>query len=301
MKIAIIGSGTVGQATGIGFLHYHNDVTFCDVDEEVLLELKAKGYNTESISKAVIDSDVIFVCVPTPTVNGMMNDKYINSAITDIALSLRKDSGYKVIAIRSTVVPFFTRNKVIPLLEECSKLTVGKDFGVCHNPEFLRKASALEDFLNPWRIVIGEYDKRSGDILSKLYSVFGKPIFRTTLETSEMIKYVANAFLATKISFFNEVFMICKELNIDHKLVSKVVSLDPRIGEYGIHGGRPFKGGCLPKDLEAFIHFVKERGINPIILNATLQVNREMERAEFEEGFTYSSCKKGISPYTGAY
>jgi UDPglucose 6-dehydrogenase len=144
------------------------------------------------------------------------------------------------------------------------------------NPEFLREEHALQDFLNPSRIVVGELDKQSGDTLEKLYSSFKAPIFRTDLDSAEMIKYTANCFLAAKISFFNEVHMICRKLGLDSTFISKVASLDPRIGDYGIYGGRPFSGKCLPKDLEALIHFARTKKINPRLLEAVLEINKEV-------------------------
>jgi nucleotide sugar dehydrogenase len=168
-----------------------------------------------------------------------------------------------------------------------SGLIPSKEFGVCVNPEFIRKASALSDFLNPSRILIGEFDKRSGDVLEKLYSPFKASIVRTDLDTAEMIKYVTNTFLSTKISFFNEFFIICKKLGLDPHFVAEAAALDPRIGKYGIHGGRPFEGSCLPKDLEALIDFCKERELNPKLLDAVLYINNKMARMRTSKGESY--------------
>lgn len=278
-RISIIGSGVVGKATGVGFLRHGNDIIFHDIVKKKLVKLRKHGYKvTEDVSEAVVDSSVSFICVQTPTLNGRMQFSYVKKAITGIAKALRKKGGYHVIAIRSTVLPSTTRVKVISLLKKYSRLEPGEDYGVCVNPEFLRKATALDDFLNPWRILIGEFDKRSGDTLEKLYSSFEAPIIRTDLDTAEMIKYIANAFLATKVSFFNEMFTICKQFGLDPHSVAEVVALDPRIGKYGTCGGRPFEGGCLPKDLEAFISFVKDKTHNPKLLDSVLHINKEIER-----------------------
>lgn len=277
MKISIIGSGVVGKVTGVGFHRHGNDVLFCDADEEKLVMIRKQGYAVaENISEAVINSTVSFVCVQTPTVDGRMNFSYVERAATDIAKALREKGEYHVVVMRSTILPSYTRTKVVPILERYSMLKVGKDIGVCVNPEFLREASALDDFLNSRRIVIGEFDRRSGDVLEELYSSFKAPKIRVDLDTAEMIKYAANAFLSTKISFFNEIYMICESLGLNARVVAEAVALDPRIGTYGIYGGRPFGGNCLPKDLEAFTNFVKGGNINPKLLEAVIEINKEI-------------------------
>lgn len=278
-KISIIGSGVVGKATGVGFHMHGNDVIFHDVDKKKLNDLSMKGYEvTNDIPKSVCDSMISFICVQTPTANEQMDFSYVKKAVVDIAKALREKGSYHVVVVRSTVLPFTTETKIVPLLEQHSQLRGGEDFGVCTNPEFLRKTSASKDFLNPSRIVIGELDKRSGDLLEKLYSPFKAPIFRTGLATAEMIKYVANLFLATKISFFNEIYLICRELGLDPHFINKGVSLDPRIGDYGTCGGKPFEGGCLPKDLKAFINFIESRKMNPKLLSAVSHINKEMSK-----------------------
>jgi nucleotide sugar dehydrogenase len=274
MRMLIVGSGVTGQATGQGFSIYGHDVVFHDIDANRLATLRKDGFNvTQSLPQAVQKSDIIFVCVPTPTANGSMDFSFIQNAIIGIGEALNQPTHYHIAVIRSTILPSATRLKVIPLLEEHSRSKVGEDFGVCMNPEFLRDESALQDFLNPNRIVIGEFDKQSGDFLEKAYSSIKAPIIRTDLDSAEMIKYASNLFLATKISFFNEIYMICKNLNIDSEVLGKVVSLDPRIGKYGVYGGRPFDGKCLPKDLEAFRSFVKSLDLNPILLDAVSSIN----------------------------
>ena len=279
MKISIVGSGVVGEATGIGLRMLGNEVIFYDINKEKLARLRERGYRvTEDIWEAVNNSNVSFLCVQTPTVDGKMDFSYIKRATIDVAQALREKADYHVVVVRSTVLPSTTRTRIIPLLEEHSQFKAGEDFGVCVNPDFLRQATALQDFLNPSRIVIGELDRRSGDLLEKLYEPLNAPVFRTDLDTAEMVKYVANCFLATKISFFNEVYIICRKLGLDPHLVSDVVSLDPRIGKYGIYGGKPFEGSCLPKDLEAFISFIEGEKLNPELLTATLRINKKIAR-----------------------
>jgi UDPglucose 6-dehydrogenase len=285
MKISIIGSGVVGKATGIGLHKHGNEVLFNDIIKEKLIMLRKQGYEVaENISEAVNNSTISLVCVQTPKVNGQMNLSFVKKATIHLAKALRRKKEYHVVVIRSTVLPFTTRTMIIPLLEQHSKLRTGEDFGVCMNPEFLRQESALSDFLKPSRIVIGELDKQSGDILEMLYAPFKAPIFRTDLDTAEIIKYVVNTFLTTKISFFNEMYMICRKLGFDPYFISEVAALDPRVGNYGIYGGRPFEGSCLPKDLEAFINFVKDKEHNPKLLDAVLYINKKMARTRTTKG-----------------
>ncbi len=276
MKISIIGAGVVGKATGIGVHMQGNDVLFFDIDKKKLKALKMRGYSVTEDSSNAAYADVLFICVPTPTVNKHMDFSYVKAATISIAQALGEVRKYRVIAVRSTVLPSTTRCRVIPLLEQYSKMKAGEDFGVCMNPEFARQKRALHEFLNPYRIVIGELDKRSGDLLESLYSSFKTSIFRTDLDSAEMIKYVANLFLSTKISFFNEIDIICRELGLNADFMSEVASLDPRIGKYGIYGGRPFEGSCLPKDLEAFINYVRNKKINPKLLEAVLDINNKI-------------------------
>jgi len=277
MKTLIVGSGVVGEATGTVLCKNGNSVVFYDVDRKRLEILKGKGLHVaDSIDEAVVDSTVIFICVPTPTVNSSIDLSYVEEATVNIGKALSHTDSYKVVVVRSTVVPTTTRCRVVPLLQKHSGLVPGSDFGVCMNPEFLRDNSALEDSLNPSRIVIGELDKRSGDLLEQMYLSFKAPIIRMDLDTAEMVKYASNLFLATKISFFNEIQMICAKLGLDANVVGKAVSLDPRIGEYGVYGGRPFEGKCLPKDLIAFRGFVRALNVNPKLLDAVSSVNAEM-------------------------
>jgi len=279
LKISIIGSGVVGKATGMGFNDFGNQVIFYDINGQTLTALENKGHTvTENMSEAISNSKVSFICVPTPTRSGKMDLTYMKKATINIARSLREKNVYHLTVIRSTVLPSTTRTKIVPLIEKHSKLKAGQEFGVCCNPEFAREASTLEDFLNSSRIVIGELDKRSGDLLESLYTSFKAPIIRTDLDTAEMIKYVANCFLATKISYFNEVYLISKKLGLDPDLIAKAVALDPRIGDYGIYGGRPFGGKCLPKDLEAFINLAISKKIDPKLLRSVKYVNKKISR-----------------------
>jgi UDPglucose 6-dehydrogenase len=277
LRIAIIGSGIVGQATGMGLAFNGNRVIFYDIDRSKLLALRSNGYDvTDNLVNAVNGSDVLFICVPTPTVEGRIDLRHINDCTQTIAKVLEKSKKYVVVVFRSTIPPQTTRTKLIPCIEDISTLKAGADFGVCMNPEFLREQSPLKDFLNPSRIVVGTLDDKSGNLLRKIYSPFNCPLIFTDLDTAEMIKYTSNLFLAAKISFFNEIFLISRKLGLDSTTIANTVALDPRIGSYGVVGGKPFGGMCLPKDLAAFIDFAKSKGLNPTLLKAVAEVNQEI-------------------------
>ncbi len=281
MRVSIIGSGVVGKATGIGLRERGHMPLFFDVNPAATEDLRRDGFLVaDSAEDSVRNSDIVMVCVPTPTIEGDVSLKQIREASTRIGAALKAVDHYKVVVVRSTVIPGCTRNEVIPILESFSEKKAGSGFGVCVNPEFLRERSALADFLSPDRIVVGEFDFQSGNIVETLYRSFRKPIIRCRLEEAEITKHVSNAFLAAKISYFNEVFKICRKAGVNPDVVSLAASLDHRIGEYGTTGGRPFDGSCLPKDLDAFISFVKSLGDNPEILEAARQVNEELRNSK---------------------
>lgn len=278
-KISIIGSGFVGERVGRGLISLGHDVIFYDIaDKEGLPNF------TKDINCAIENSDVSFICVPTPTVNEKIDLSYIEEAAKSIGIALASREKYHVVVIKSTVVPTTTENVIIPILEKYSGKKAG-EFGVCMNPEFLTEIESSwtddrgykKDFFTEDRIVIGEYDKRSGDALEEIYKPLNKPIFRTDLKTAEMIKYASNCMLATKISFWNEVFLICKNLGIDSQEVADIVALDSRIGKYGTVHGKAFGGKCLPKDLKAFVSFA-ERYHEPKLLKAVDDINEEMKK-----------------------
>ena len=274
MTLSIIGSGVVGGATGKGFVQLGHDVIFYDTEREKLRQLSSQGYKVcRNVFDAVTSSSFSFVCVQTPTDNGNVDLSFMKSAIVSIGKALKKKRDYHVVVVRSTLLPGTTRSIIFPILQRFAN---SRFFGLCYNPEFLRQTSSLEDFLNPSRIVIGELDEKSGNGLAKLYSPLNAPTIRTDFDTAEMIKHVSNAFLATKISFFNEIYHVCRKLGIDDKVVSEAVSLDPRIGGYGVVGGRPFAGGCLPKDVVAFAKFLEGIKVNPDIVKVVLEINSRM-------------------------
>jgi len=289
MKISIIGAGYVGLVAAACLAKLGNEVTLVDIDEKRLRQISRGvspihepglaeilgqvGIKTTSNYQRIVDSEVVFICVGTPSKeDGSMYLEYIAEASRQIAEVLKKKKGYCVIALKSTVVPATTEEVVIPLLEGSGK-RAGTDFGVCMDPEFLMEGKAIYYYMNPARIIIGEYDTRSGDTLASLYKSFNAPIMRTSLRTAEMIKLASNAFLATKISFMNEIGNICKALSIDTYEVAKGLGYDERIGSKFLNSGVGFGGSCLPKDLKALIAKSKQIGYKPEILEHVLKLN----------------------------
>jgi len=234
---------------------------------------------TTNPTKAIMDSSVTFIAVGTPSnPDGSVNLSYIKSSAETIGEALKEKNEWHLVAIKSTVPPGTTMNIVKPIIEEKSGKECCEDFGLCMNSEFLSEGTAVENFINPDRIVIGESDKRSGDQLEKLYRKFyGEkcpPILRTNPVNAELIKYVSNAFLAAKISFINEIANICQKIpGADVNVVAKGMGLDKRIGPQFLRAGLGFGGYCLPKDLRALIHHYRKLGYEPKLLEAVEKVN----------------------------
>jgi UDPglucose 6-dehydrogenase len=208
------------------------------------------------------------------TPSGLLGDidlRYIEEVGRDIGKFLSDD--YHVVVMKSTVVPGTTEYSLIPLIESASGKKVGRDFGVVMNPEFLREGTAIDDFLHPDRIVIGGIDDRSTEVISRLYSGFDAPVMKTTPRTAEMIKYATNSFLATKISFINEIGNICKPLGIDCYDVAEGLGMDSRVSKSFLNAGLGFGGSCFPKDVKAIVGKAKEVYYHPLVLNAALELN----------------------------
>ena len=241
------------------------------LDEALIHTRKKNLIRAESSIKNTPTADFIFIAVGTPSKHdGDIDLRYVENAAADVAAKI---GTYTVVVVKSTVLPETTEKVVIPIIEKHSRKRAGTDFGVCMNPEFLREGRALEDFINPDRIVIGEYDKRSGDRLAELYSGFNAPIIRTNIKTAEMIKYASNAFLATKISFVNEIGNLCKKLGIDVYDVTNAMGLDKRIAPHFLQAGGGVCGSCFRKDVEALTHKSKSVNNEARVLSAVLDVN----------------------------
>jgi nucleotide sugar dehydrogenase len=286
-KIGIIGSGVVGSATGKGFHRLGHDVLFYDIAKQRLLTLKEEGYQIASSVKDIIDkTDISFVCVNTPNnSSGEQDLSQLMSVLYDITNSLRRiDRRHEqqqhphLIVFRSTMLPGTMRSVVINYLQtNCPSSSIARDYDVCYNPEFLRQNTAFDDFFRPDRVVIGEDRKGASQPLKEIYQQLTENIIVTSFEAAELIKYTSNCFLSLKISFFNEIGLVCKQMGIDDKAVSLGVSMDKRIGNYGTQFGKPFEGACLPKDTEALAGFIRNLQLNPDLLQVALDINRKME------------------------
>jgi len=277
-RISIIGSGVVGSATGQGFHKLGHKVIFYDISKEKLRTLKSDGYNVaNNLHEALSQTDISFVCVNTPTHNSKQDLSQILSVLQQITEYLNTAEKQHLLVFRSTMLPGTMRNVVVNYLEKNCRARRGIDYDVVYNPEFLRQNSSLDDFYNPDRAIIGEDHAQLSKALVEIYEPLTKNILITSFEAAELIKYASNCFLSLKISFFNEIGLICKHLGIDHKVVSLGVSLDKRIGKYGTEFGRPFDGMCLPKDTQALASFIKQNRIEPDLLEIALNINKKIE------------------------
>ncbi len=318
-NIAMIGAGYVGLVSGVGFAYHGNRVTIVDVLEDKVEKIN-KGASpfyepglddlvnklvngnklraTTDLDKAVHDAEFIFICVGTPmSDDGAINLDYIRSSARSIGNALKGTKDYKVIVAKSTIVPSTTEKVIVPAVEKASGKIAGRDFGVCMNPEFLAEGDALKGALEPDRIVIGALDNKSGDALEGLYAPFKCPKLRVDLRAAEMIKYASNSFLATKISFSNEVANICEKYGVDVYQVMDGVGLDFRINPRFLRAGVGFGGSCFPKDVSALAHAAEDAGVTPAILKAVLEINdRQPYRAvELVEGVLRSLKGKRIA------
>jgi len=295
MNISIIGTGYVGLVTGVCFASLGNKVICVDVDEkkieminkgmppiyeegleQLLVENKNRIEATMDYRFAIQNSEITFICVGTPSKNdGGIDLSFVEEAAEEIGKQLKEKNSWHLVVVKSTVLPGTTRDVVLPLLEQCSGKKAGKGFGVAVNPEFLREGVAVKDFLEPDRIVIGYYDDKSRIVLRELYSGFSCPIVETSLSAAEMIKYASNAFLATKISFINEIGNMCKRLGIDTYEVADGIGLDKRIGRAFLDSGIGWGGSCFPKDLDALVSWAKKIGEEHRIINSVVEVNKK--------------------------
>ncbi len=297
MKVGIIGLGFVGLsfATVLNYKGYH--VLAVDSNKKKIEKIK-KGISpfyepklehllkkavrrsldvSTNIRKLVEKCDLIFITVGTPTSkNGKINLTSINIVAKQIGILLTKTKNNPIIVIKSTVLPG-TNEIIKTILEKNSKKKSGNGFGLVSNPEFLREGKAMDDTINPHIVVIGGQERKTLNKINRFYkNLYGKkiPIIVTNPQTAEMIKYANNSFLATKISFINQIANICQSFqNINVDDVAKAIGLDPRIGSLFLKAGPGYGGSCLPKDLQALISFSSENGKNPLFLKSVQKTN----------------------------
>lgn len=298
MHIAIIGTGYVGLVTGACFAEFGVFVTCVDKDQEKIEKLK-KGiipfYEpglddivkrnlkedrlkfTTQIDEAVNEALVIFIAVGTPPRgDGSANLEYVKEVAKEIAKNM---TSYKVIVTKSTV-PVGTGAKIKEIIKQNLEKSV--EFDIVSNPEFLREGSAVEDFIRPNRVVIGAESEQAIAIMKDLYKplyLIETPFVITDIPTSELIKYATNSFLATKISFINEISALCEAVGANVNTVAKAMGLDGRIGPKFLHAGIGFGGSCLPKDTMAIVKIAEEKGVKLNIVKAAIEANqRQRER-----------------------
>lgn len=298
MHIAVVGTGYVGLVTGACFAEFGVNVTCVDIDAEKIARLSeghipiyepgldnlvAKNLQAErlhfttDLPAAIDQSLVIFLAVGTPPrEDGAADLRFVEEAARSIAQLL---NGYKVIVTKSTV-PVGTGEHLRRLIKENLRQTV--NFGIVSNPEFLREGAAINDFMRPDRIVIGSRDEEAVAIMRDLYrplSLIEVPFVITSVEAAELSKYAANAFLATKISFINEIANLCDKIGCDVHDVARAMGMDNRIGRKFLHPGPGFGGSCFPKDTSALVSVARQFNSESLIVDAVIEVNHRQRAA----------------------
>ncbi len=296
MHIAVIGTGYVGLVSGACFAEFGVDVTCVDVDKTKIDKLNngvipiyepgldqiveknvrdGRLHFTTDLASAVKQAKVIFLAVGTPPKeDGSPDMSYYQQAAKDVADSM---NGYKVLVTKSTV-PIGTGKWLREFVE--ANLNVETDFGVASNPEFLREGAAIDDFMRPDRVVIGSNEPKAIEVMKELYRplfLIETPIVITSLEAAELIKYAANAFLATKITFINEVANLCDAIGCDVHDVARGMGMDNRIGRKFLHPGPGYGGSCFPKDTRALTTVADHFGVETRIVDAVIEAN-ELQR-----------------------
>jgi UDPglucose 6-dehydrogenase len=311
-KICVVGTGYVGLVTGACLADFGNQVICVDSDSSKIAKLKkltvpffevgleeivrrnvreGRLSFSESLKSAMRQSLVVFIAVGTPTDSKGGTDL---SSVKAVASEIGKCmNGYKLIVEKSTV-PVGTSKMVEEIVGKSSRKRYA--FDVASNPEFLREGSAVENFLRPDRVVIGTRTKKAEKILSEIYRplyLIETPMVKTNVETAELIKYASNAFLATKVSFINEVALLCEKVNADVQVVAKGMGLDRRIGPKFLHAGPGYGGSCFPKDTRAFMEFSSYYGMDMKIVKATVEANNRQRKQMVEKISRAVSGAKG--------
>ncbi|GAA0930150.1 2-dehydropantoate 2-reductase N-terminal domain-containing protein [Pseudonocardia zijingensis] len=277
-RIFIVGSGVVGAATGEGFLKAGHDVTFVDISEVRVRELRDRGWDARTtIDLADEPESLIFLTLPTPNDGHRYDLSAFSAGTASVGEALAGSAARHVVVVRSTVPPGTTEGLVKNTLEEHSGMKADEGFGLASNPEFLRAVSAAEDFANPWMTIIASRDPQNVERLRAVLAPFGGELrtFSNPAE-AEFIKSAHNIYNATKISFWNEMWLVAQQLGLDLDPIAATVarsaegSINP---EYGIRGGAPYGGVCLPKDTQGFLGFADTVGVDMPLLSAVVEVN----------------------------
>ncbi|MGQ9677095.1 MAG: UDP-glucose dehydrogenase family protein [Chloroflexota bacterium] len=293
-NICVIGVGYVGLVTGTCFADLGNKVVCVDTDrvkidtlrsgalpiyepglEELVRRNAAAGrlFFTTSHQEAIADADFVFIAVGTPSgVEGEADLSYVDEAAAGIARAMSRP----LIVVNKSTVPIGAGDRVTSIIERHRAEPI--EFAVVSNPEFLREGQAVYDFQNPDRVVLGSSRREPAERVAELYAPLKCPVLITDLRTAEMIKYASNAFLATRVSFINEIASICEKLGADVKQVAQGMGLDKRIGPSFLDAGLGWGGSCFPKDVLALAHMAAIHGCHPQLLRAVMEINRDQRR-----------------------
>ena len=298
-SISVIGLGYVGAVSTACLANLGHRIIGVDIDtiktkqiskgespihEQGLGELLSKGVAenlitaTCDVARAVSQTDITFVSVGTPTSeDGGCDYKYIISAARAIGEGIAQKSSYHVVVMRCSIPPSTTLNVMVPEIEAASGLKMGVDFGVCFNPEFLREGTAIADFKDPPKTVIGANDEKAAKMLADIYSPVDDNVIMTSIEVAEMVKYVDNVWHATKVCFGNEVGRICKPLNIDSHKVMDIFVQDTKLNlsPYYLKPGFAYGGSCLPKEVRAVVHLAKNLGLKTPLISSLSKTNEQ--------------------------
>ena len=302
MKISIFGLGYVGSVSAACLAREGHDVIGVDpnitkVDlinqgkspiiekdlENILAEVVVSEQNQGSLTatsdgvKAASNTEISLICVGTPSNdNGSLKLDYIKSCAQEIGKGIKKRDSYHVVVARSTMLPGTVEDIIIKEIEYHSGKKAGLDFGAVMNPEFLRESTSIDDFYHPSVTVIGELDKKSGDMVEQMYHFLDAPFERTDIKTAEMIKYANNSFHGLKVTFGNEIGTLCKEMGIDSHRVMDIFCMDDKLNlsPYYLKPGFAFGGSCLPKDLRAINYKAKNLDIDVPLLNSIMKSNQ---------------------------
>ena len=250
-----------------------------DIGEMIAATVKSGHLRaTADVRDAVFGSDMSLICVGTPSqLNGNLDLSHVRKVCQEIGAAIAEKDSFHVVVARSTMLPGSMRSLVIPTLEAASGKVAGVDFGVCNNPEFLREGTAVHDYYNPPKTVIGESDEKAGALLVQLYEKMDAPLVRTDVETAEMVKYTDNTWHAVKVAFANEIGNICKAVGIDGHKVMEIFCQDTKLNlsPYYMKPGFAFGGSCLPKDVRALTYKARTLDLDLPLLNSILPSNQK--------------------------
>lgn len=316
MRISVVGLGYVGTVCSACFAHEGNDVIgvnrskikvdlinsgnspIVEKDLEAYIQdgVNAKRLQaTTDLKFAIKKSAITIISVGTPSQeNGALDLSSIKSVAQSIGEALQEKEAFHIVSMRSTVLPGTAKNVVIPILEEYSGKKLGEGFGYVSNPEFLRESSAIYDFYNPPLTIVGASDAKTASIFQELYSFLDASYFQTDIEVAESMKYASNAWHATKVTFANEIGMVCKELGIDSHKVMDIFCEDKKlnISSYYMQPGFAFGGSCLPKDVRAITHKAKEMDVDTPLLDALMRSNNSQIERVFRQFIVPLASKK---------